>query len=396
MSLPIVAATHVEEMVEVTWSDGSLDRWPDIWLRHACSCDGCGQSIKGVRPRFADRPGRHGTPVVAVTSGDLVVDWGGGHRSCFDAGWLFGHRLSDAARTERERPIITWSTDLEIPAAIPLDQALGEPSTRLELLLQVRDRGFAFLSRVPVHRGRVDEIAGLFGPRRVTNYGGGVYDLVAKENPEITGDMSVPLDPHTDEMYRLEPPAITLFQVVQPAAHGGNSTLIDGLRLAERIAADHRCAFDALTSIPARFHRELDDGHIFDNQALIFPSDRNGNVSGIRFNDRCMAPVDASPADAIRFYEAVELLFDLIIGGQETLEFALGAGDMLAFNNHRVLHGRTEFDPSSGRHVRSFHVDLDEYHSTLRAALRSAGSDDEWMRLGAMAHTSCPVGSKGP
>ncbi len=386
MSPSIIDARHLNGCVEVTWADGSVDSWPFIWLRHACACDGCGVSIKGVRPRFADRPGQSGDPQVRVVDDAVVLDWGAGHRSRFGAGWLFGHRLSADGRGARERPLRTWSGDVVLPEAIPLAAALGEAAVRLDLLLQVRDRGFALMSGVPSELDRIDEIAALFGQRRVTNYSGGVYDLEAKAKPEITGDMAVPLDPHTDEMYRLEPPAITLFQVVKPAVEGGESTLVDGLRVAERLAAEAPDAFEALCTIPARFHRELDDGHIFDLQALIFPRDRAGRVSGIRFNDRCMAPVDAEPADVVRFYAAVEVLFDVIAGEEETVEIALGAGDMLVFNNHRLLHGRRSFDPSSGRHVRSFHVELDEYHSTLRAALRAAGSDDEWMRLGAMAH----------
>lgn len=386
MSTTVIAATRAEHGVEVTWADQSHDVWPDIWLRHACSCEGCGRSIKGVRPRFADRPGQTQDPLAQVVEGDLEVNWGGGHRSRFDGAWLHGHRLSSSARSERERQATTWSSDLARTPSIPFEAARIDAAARLDLLLQVRDRGFALLSGVPADRDRIDEIAELFGQRRITNYGGGIYDLESKPNPEITGDMSVRLDPHTDEMYRIEPPAITLFQVVQPAIEGGESTLVDGLRIAERLSQESPGALDALTTIPARFHRELDDGHIFDLQAMIFPRDLHGTISGIRFNDRCMAPVDAPPDDVVRFYNAVEVLFDLLIEEEETVELDLRAGEMLIFNNHRLLHGRRAFDPTSGRHVRSFHVDLDEYHSTLRAALRAAGRNDEWLRIGAMAH----------
>jgi hypothetical protein len=37
------------------------------------------------------------------------------------------------------------------------------------------------------------------------------------------------------------------------------------------------------------------------------------------------------------------------------------------------------FDVASERHARSVHVDLDEFHSRLRALVRQAGSADEWM-----------------
>ncbi len=384
---PTIAATrHLGDRVEVRWDDGVTECWPDIWLRHACACEGCGSSVKGLRPRFCDRPGQNGVPAVSVEADSITVDWGGGHRSRYQGAWLRGHRLSPEGLRAREPRPQVWSGELELPAPVPFVDARHNAAAHLDLLVQIRDRGFALLAGVPSDWERVDEIASLFGPRRITNYSGGIYELRTKPDPEISGDMAVPLDPHTDEMYRLEPPAITLFQVVQPAAVGGRSTLVDGLRLAERLAAEAPEAFEALTTVPARFHRELDDGHLFDLEALVLPRDQYGSVCGIRFNDRCLAPVVADPEDVVRFYAAVEVLFAMIVDGADTIELGLGRGDMLVFNNHRVLHGRTGFEPASGRHVRSFHVELDEFHSTLRGALRRAGSPDQWMRLGAMAH----------
>lgn len=95
-----------------------------------------------------------------------------------------------------------------------------------------------------------------------------------------------------------------------------------------------------------------------------------------------MAPVDAQPDDVERFYDALRPLLDMIYVGEETVKLRIDAGEMLIFNNHRLLHGRSAFNAESGRHVRSAHVDLDEFHSRLRVLLREAGSADEWMRLG--------------
>ncbi len=379
-----IAARLEHASVVTNWSDGTEERFPVVWLRHACSCARCGQSTKGVRPRFKAHLDPAPPESVEVCESRLIIDWGDHHRSTFEADWLAGHRLSTSARDSRRPNPVIWCADAPAPTPFPYEQICAERAVHLELLRRIRDHGFALLSEVPTAYERIDEIAGLFGERRITNYG--VYELKAKPNPEISGDMSVGLDPHTDEMYRIEPPAITLFQVVEPAVTGGDSTLVDGFRLAQRLAAEDPAAFEALTTIPARFHRELDDGHIFDLRALIIVRDHDGEVSGLRFNDRCLAPVDAAPRDVERLYRAIGVLFEMIVSGDDMIQCRLGAGDMLVFNNHRLLHGRTAFDPGSGRHVRSVHVDLDDYHSTLRAALRRVGDPAEWMQLGAMAH----------
>ena len=66
-----------------------------------------------------------------------------------------------------------------------------------------------------------------------------IFMNLNQKNPEQSGDMAVELVPHTDEMYRIDPPAITLFHVMVQSEIGGDSTLVDGLRLAQRMEIEH-------------------------------------------------------------------------------------------------------------------------------------------------------------
>jgi gamma-butyrobetaine dioxygenase len=44
----------------------------------------------------------------------------------------------------------------------------------------------------------------------------------------------------------------------------------------------------------------------------------------------------------------------------------LEAGYIFSFNNRRILHGRTKFDPNSGRrHLQGYYLDRDEIVSRL-------------------------------
>jgi len=55
-------------------------------------------------------------------------------------------------------------------------------------------------------------------------------------------------------------------------------------------------------------------------------------------------------------------------------------GEMLVFNNQRLMHGRTAFDPAnSKRHIRSCHVDLDEFYSRLRILYAKRQDPRRWM-----------------
>jgi gamma-butyrobetaine dioxygenase len=49
------------------------------------------------------------------------------------------------------------------------------------------------------------------------------------------------------------------------------------------------------------------------------------------------------------------------------LAIKLEAGQMVVFDNRRILHGRDSFDPSTGiRHFRGCYVDRGEFRSRLR------------------------------
>jgi gamma-butyrobetaine dioxygenase len=211
----------------------------------------------------------------------------------------------------------------------------------------------------------------------MTNYG--IFELESKPKPEIVGDMAVALELHTDEPYRIEPPAITFFHVLAQSDAGGESTMADGLWLAEALRARDPQAFETLCAVPARHNRTLKEGRAFDVAAPIFPRDDLGRVTGIRLNDRGMAPVDCAQEMVEPFYDALRTLLAMIYAGEGRVTVKLQPGEMMVFNNQRLLHGRTGFDPArSHRHVRSCHVDLDEFHSRLRVAYRARNSPEAW------------------
>ena len=65
--------------------------------------------------------------------------------------------------------------------------------------------------------------------------------------------------------------------------------------------------------------------------------------------------------DMDKFYRAYRKFAELIHSDQFNVHFRLEPGDIFGFNNRRVLHGRTEFDPNSGRrHLQGYYIDRAE------------------------------------
>jgi gamma-butyrobetaine dioxygenase len=234
------------------------------------------------------------------------------------------------------------------------------------------------LRGVPAAREQIEEIASLVGKLRLTNYE--VYELESKPSPEIVADMALPLAPHTDEPYRIDPPAITFFHVIQASEDGGASTLIDSFRLVESLKKQNPAAFEILSTVSARFHRNLREGRRFEYQHPIIQTDSDGDITSVRLLDRGMAPVDCARDQVEPFYDALREFLGLSYGGQGMIEFKLQSGEVLVFNNQRLMHGRTAFDSAkSKRHIRSGSVDLDEFYSRLRIIYDEHQNPRRWM-----------------
>lgn len=67
------------------------------------------------------------------------------------------------------------------------------------------------------------------------------------------------------------------------------------------------------------------------------------------------------------FYSAYRDLMKRIRNPKYAIHHMLEAGQMVIFDNHRLLHSRTSFDPSTGdRHLRGFYIQDNEVDSRIR------------------------------
>jgi gamma-butyrobetaine dioxygenase/trimethyllysine dioxygenase len=369
--------------VSVGWGDGHRSLYPAIWLRHNCTCEICGSTETGRRHlRLTDIPADIAVANVAVSpNGELVVVWkGDDHRSLYQPLWLRAHCLSDEERARRRHKPTLWhalSNDALCYFSFP---ELREKPEHLRFLERVRDFGFAILTDVTCEREATEKVAKLVGTLRATNYG--IYELISQPRPQLAGDTALALAPHTDEPYRHNPPGITFFHVLAQSEEGGDSTLVDGYYVAEMLRQKEPDAFALLSTVPASFHRTLKEGRAFVAAGPVIRLDQDGHVEGVRILDRGTAPFDLPPEKVRPYYDALRILLQYLYEARNHLTVKIKAGEMLVFNNQRLLHGRTAFDATkSHRHVRSCNVDLDEFYSSLRVAYRELGREEAYMWL---------------
>ncbi|WP_181183674.1 MULTISPECIES: TauD/TfdA family dioxygenase [unclassified Mesorhizobium] len=360
--------------IAVEFDDGTAGRLSMRWLRLACECDTCGDTASGKRWLTpADVPADIRAASVEISlAGEMSVTWQDGHVSHFAPGLLAAHIGSASEAGARRFQPQLWSSDLAGRLGrFPFDAVVEDDEALFHSLRALRDHGIAMLTCVPAEPEATLRVAGRYGPVRETSYGK-VFDLISRPDARVAGETARAQIPHTDEPFRYSPPGFIFFHAIRTGAgSGGTSLMVDGFQVAEQMRRKNPELFDLLTRHGVTFHREHAGEVFFSAEAHVVSLDASGAITGIRYNDRCLAPQAGAVEEIDGLIEALAELTRLICDPANQFQHQLQPGEVLVFDNQRVLHGRTAFDPTLAvRHLRSCNLDRDGVHSALRTLAR--------------------------
>ncbi len=347
------------------WSTGQADHVPAIWLRDACACERCrdpGSDQHLVDVLDLDE----GVTVEAALVADrLMVTFTDRSGSRHD-GWVPVERL--AARIRPDPPTCVWTS---AHGATLLTGAVDLASSDdvMPLLRAVDSYGIGMVHGVPTVPGEVARFAERFGFVRVTNYGA-VFDVVASDDPVNLAYTPAPLALHTDNPYRDPVPTVQLLHCLAASATGGATRFADGFLAAERLRFEAPHGFAMLSScdVSFRFHDATCD---LGARGRLIDVDATGAVVGIRVNHRSMEPPELAAAELTDFYGAYRRLCELLAAPGAAIELTLAPGDLVVWDNRRVLHGRAGFPASGARHLQGCYADIDAVRSAVRMAART-------------------------
>ena len=234
---------------------------------------------------------------------------------------------------------------------------------------QLARRGIALLHDCGVEPRTVLEVANAVGFVRETNYGA-LFDVVAEPDPVNLAFTPLGLPAHTDNPYREPCPTVQLLHCLAAACDGGASRFVDGFAAAARLQAEDPAAFRTLTTtdITFRYHSA---GVDLQARRPLIEVDSDGAVSAISVNNRSMEPLSAQRADTASFCGAYRALVEVLDRDELAIEMTLRPGELVAFDNRRVLHGRRAFRSTERRHLQGCYIDID----AIRSAARRAGTE---------------------
>ena len=357
-------------------ADGRQEAVHPLWLRERCR-DAVSMDLR-TQQRLQDpsdfAPDLRITALAQPSSGVFQVTFSDGHQASFDAAELLeeaalapgshdcpGMRFWDGSLSDLPRA--RWRAD-------PTDADL------LSWLEAFLGYGFIIFEGVPSEPGTVLKVGTQFGFIRETNFGA-LFNVRSTPDANDLAYTAIALDPHTDNPYRSPVPGIQLLHCLVNETRGGLSTLVDGFAVARALRTREPEAFRILATTPVRF-KYIDTGTELTASAPPIELDVTGELKAIHFSPR-LDYVPLFPRAQLEAYYRARRLFDQSLRAADfEIRFLLKDGDLVMFDNCRLLHGRTGFDPAEGlRHLQGCYIDIDGPRSLYRVLRRRrAGAID--------------------
>lgn len=236
---------------------------------------------------------------------------------------------------------------------------------------------------------------------------GDIFHVQHVPNANNIAYTSAPLAAHQDLAYYTAKPGLQLLHCVNSnGTIGGESLLVDGLAAATALRLVAPDLYQTLLECEATFVKQRGDADMVYRRPHI-EQDSNGIVTAVHWSPPFEGPLAIAHDrvdDYFVAYTAYERMVDVLLpqdryllpaidnaleeqlmdyAREFTVERQLQEGDILIFNNHRMLHGRRSFEvqqqqqqdgeeaPTNGRHLVGCYTDLDETMNQYRLLRRS-------------------------
>ena len=355
------------QFIEITWLDKHISKFHFLWLR-----DNCPSAIhptanmrifnilsvtKNIFPKE-----------IIINKNKLKIYWSEkNHKSNFEIKWLRDNCYS--LKQKYISPYFFWDQKLKKTfnkIKIDHDKVLNKDNYLQKWLKLLHEYGFAIIKNAPIKKKSAFKILNRISHHRETFFGT-PFEVINVPKPNNTAYTADALRNHTDLPYFEYAPGYQFLHCLVNDAKGGNSSVVDGFAVANYLKRYEKDAFKVLTDTYVKF-KDTDytqkATRVLHSPLITLTKDSDFN--DIRFSMAAMGTVDVDSKKMKKFYEAYYLFAKLLHNKKFKIDFRLESGDIFCFNNRRILHGRTSFDPNSGnRHLQGYYLERDEILARL-------------------------------
>ncbi len=351
--------------LEVEWNDGQKSKFNYLWLRDNC-------------PSAHDKNTRHRMFNILKVStdinakkynineqGKLEIEWSEGeHISYYDLKWLRENCYTIKNKKRYSSPYKLWDSSLQKNLdliQIDHDEILDSENGLIKWLELLHHQGIAIVKNAPSANKSALPLLNRISHTRETFFKT-PFEVINVPKPNNSAYTAHALRNHMDLPWFENPPGYQFLHCLINEAEGGNSSAVDAFAVADYLRNNEKEIFEILVNTPLRF-RDKDYTQVA-HRSFYAPAitlTKDGDYNDIRFSVATMDALDCHPDIMEKVYKAHHRFGNLLHDDKFQIKFKLEKGDIFSFNNRRLLHGRTAYNPNSGhRHLQGYYMDRDE------------------------------------
>ena len=367
---PLQSAILKDAFVHLRWNDGLTFDAYALWLAENVEGLGLEPLTRESMMEPSDLPMPADLQEACVDKeGALCLAWSGGRRSRVHPGWLrYVAEQRLLPTSPLPEPVVWTAASFSESPSVDGTDILENTETQFQWLSLLVQFGVGRLTNTPAEPTFIAQLFEQIAPIRASNFGS-IFDVQIKPDPDSTAYLGINLGQHTDLPSRESPPGYQFLHCIENTVTGGFSRLTDGLAVVDAIRSERPAAFEALTELDWIFMNRASDAEHRWIGPIIDQSSAGKPLTLRAFYPVRSAP-HMAPADMPRAYDSLRVFSQYAHDPRFQIRYPFAPGDLVGFDNHRVLHGRDAFDSNGSRYLRGCYVDHDDIYSRLRVLSR--------------------------
>ena len=357
--------------LDIFWNDGEKSNFNYLWLRDNC-------------PTAHDKDSRHRMFNILKVStnikakdfkingdGKLVIIWSEGeHTSYYDPKWLRENCYTLKNKQKYISPYKLWNSSFQNnldSISVEHDEIISSDKGLIKWLEILHHNGIAIVKNTPIEKESAFPVLNRISHTRETFFKT-PFEVINIPKPNNSAYSAHALRNHMDLPWFETPPGYQFLHCLINSAEGGDSSAVDGFAVADYLRKNEKEIFKTLVGVPLKFRdKDYTQQSIRGFHASAISLTKDNDYNDIRFSTATMDALDCHPDIMDKVYKAHHRFGNLLHDDKFQIKFRLNPGDIFSFNNRRVLHGRTAFDPNSGRrHLQGYYIDRDEIIGRLK------------------------------
>jgi gamma-butyrobetaine dioxygenase len=357
--------------LKIVWDDGEESKFNYLWLRDNC-------------PTAHDKDSRHRMFNILNVStninpknysvgenGSLEIEWSeGDHKSSYDPLWLRENCYTLKNKVKYVSPYKLWDNSLQNnlkSIEIDHEEIINSEEGLVKWLELLHYTGIAIVKNAPVEKNSAFKVLNRISHTRETFFKT-PFEVINIPKPNNSAYTTHALRNHMDLPWFENPPGYQFLHCLVNSAKGGDSSAVDAFAVAEYLKKNEKEIFDVLVNTPLKFRdKDYTQEAVRSVYGTAISLTKDGDYNDIRYSIATLDALDCHPDKMNSVYKALHRFGNLLHDAKFQINFRLEPGDIFSFNNRRLLHGRTEFDPNSGhRHLQGYYMDRDEIIGRLK------------------------------